>query len=426
MRRYVYLLLALLPAALLLWGIHCFFQTSFPYEATGDNLVSAGAFEISERDILEAEQPADAAERKFSSLWKSWGPFTEWHPGDGREGTGAVTLHASGTKRSTRLHYDIHSIPADQPFLLVSLHTRTEWLRTSGNPRRHSATARFGFLDDRGEFVWPGYAERVSDRLHGTTSWQRHYRAFRILPGVSSGRLILKNSGIGGSFSVDDIVVAPSRFRDAHQRWRLALLVLWYAATLTYVIAIRPWKRPHGLIVVALIALVVFSAACPERIIERVHSKLDRVTDAANPADPTRRVISLGSPMTLAMLGGSFRPLHLATVTGWLFRSEKPVENFKNAGHLVCFAFLGWFVFLSLFGLTRRTAVTSGFSDSVFVSIASVAGLAVFGWATEILQLFAISRTVCIYDFAADMLGVGIGMASFAIVRAFARSRPVE
>lgn len=349
MNRMVRVIVTLLPGAAVLLVIGLFFLTSKPFRIVGDDLIG--------REDTDGRGAAD------------------------------ITLTAGGSggrKWSRELPALDRLVPL---WLLVRVRAQTQSLRR-GDRNWKMGRADFAFLDATGRAI--RQADHVVMAAEGSMNWRRYWLFFPIPPQAASGVLTLENAGSAGTVRFAGIEAFPAVRKASFTCWRLFLLGLWLATFLAYLRFLRPWRRPLGWLLLALIAIILTGAVIPE-------STLD---------------LWLEGDVRPALGGGVAADTSRVFGSGWGGTGRFPLpDTAKDWGHFLLFFLLALFTCHAYGrsperGADRRPPAPSSRRGLVAVFL----GLLLFAAATETVQFFVASRHVSLRDGGIDALGITLAL----------------
>lgn len=371
------------PGILFLAVMTVFFLLYEPFREAGPSLTGPGDFEWEGGPAAPGDFPAP------KDSWVRTNPRAVWKPGAGRSGSGGIEIEGGEAKGgSVRL---VVTPPGGTEFLRV-----TGWLKTEGvtQGRRTWYHARIVFFfqdrEGKGHFEIP----HVACHRTGTNDWLFCDKVFAVPDFAADGQLLLQNQGRTGTAWFDDLQVRPVVRKQGAVVWQVAFTSGWTLLFLLALGELKPWRRPLGWLIVALLfailAGVTLSIASLQEVTDQGLAIWDEraapATSDAPPPPPRSNPSPLTSPEGFDRMALDFT-LH-------------------KGAHALLFGALGGVVCLSL----RRSRLNQppAFRRAV---VRSLPPLLLFAVATEILQFPTASRSPRLSDILINSAGVLAGIA---------------
>lgn len=328
-----------------------------------------------------------------SDAWSVAGEGVSWSPHDGTGGTGALRIEARPRGGSVQA---VIGDPRRFEWMKVRVTVRSQGL-VPDDPEWKTGRVLLYFQDEAGQGLWD--VPNLVCSVTGTTGWHSCREALRVPQRARRAVLLIQNVARRGTLFADEVSVVPARPSAWLGPLRAGFAVLWVLAALACLVGLRILRRPLGVVMLALFALIAVGTTLPERAIESVTGRVLRGVSGWRAATPSRPATPAAAPSFSsgsATAAPAVRPA--IDVPG-------TTRSMKHAGHFLFFALLAVTAALS-----ERRAAGAERAAPVRRFVLVLFLLALFGAGTEVLQFAAESRTPRLADWTTDVLGVTTGL----------------
>jgi VanZ family protein len=375
--------------AILTVGVMALFYNLYePWLPVGPELIPDGSFTT----------PA------CTNAWSGWNERTRLVQDGGFGGSPGVVLTTSpgqnGILRFTT--YDLTNVPAFRVSMRAAAHGVVR-----GKEGYHVPRAIF-FYHNAGAKSLFGLHHGVMD-ISKDTGWRYYKDFFPVPPGAVNARLHIQNLGAGGIMQIDDVSVIPVRERPSAPWWKLFFGTLWTISFSLCLLALRPWARRYGYMILVTLTLIMIGVILPgkpldDSIEKSFHTAKGLFPKHVTPAPPAQTVKAVMEP---AAAPKPAKPKDEPTFA----LSGTVVEQAHIVGHFALFSLLAFLSALSWISAPpslRRVAAVS-------------AGLIFFAAASEVLQFIPADRSAGLSDLRIDVIGMVGAIVAVFVLRSIQR-----
>lgn len=374
-----------------------FFAVYSPYEPAGPDW--------SPRWPREANDPA-------IRLWDGFGqPGVDF--ASNNTGGAWVRLTASPVVRPG-VSWTTADLPAHR-----TVHVRARWRGygvVPGEYRYQTARLILAVTDEDGRWRWD--VPHVAASLAGTRGWHEAGRRLRLPDWATTARLAVAHGGVSGVVEVAEFEAVPQR-RRGDAPWVIGVWWLaWLAGAAMAVRRLDLLRRRGGRSVVAVGALILIAVTMPETWFHPI----ELLVGGRPPGDPrptsTRHSVEGVKPAPTAPGGPSRPPPPAKPSRRFPWRAFVAGLDFHAIAHVVLFAALAGAA-ARCFHL-RLVERRSDRRNRHF----TVAGLLVYGVATEVIQYLTVTRGPGIRGAMLNWIGIGLGLILHEVITARTSDRP--
>ncbi|NOU36712.1 MAG: hypothetical protein HOO88_08075 [Kiritimatiellaceae bacterium] len=359
--------------AVLTVGVMALFYNLYePWQPIGPELIPDGRFSTS----------------AATHVWSGWNEQTRLVQDGGFDGSPGVILTTSpgqnGILRFTT--YNLTNIPAFRVTLRAAAHGVVR-----GKEGYHVPRAIFFYHDAAAKSLF-GLHHGVMD-IPKDSSWRYYKDFFPVPPGAANARLHIQNLGSAGIMQIDDVSVIPVRERSSAPWWKLFFGTLWTISFGICLVALRPWARRCGYMILVTLTLILAGIILPGKLLD---DSIEKSFHTAKNLIPKRVMPAPSAQTVKATPEPSVAPKPAAPKDEPTFAlSGTVVEQSHIIGHFALFSLLA---FLSALSWVPAPSLKR-------IGIVS-AGLAFFAAATEVLQFIPADRSAGLSDLRVDIIGM--------------------
>lgn len=280
------------------------------------------------------------------------------------------------------------TIPDTSKYLTVSGIIKSSNI-LSGKKPWHGGRLDLQFLDNQGKVRWDLKREVI--KLIGSNDWKRYEKTFPVPKKTRCARLVISNSGTGGTLAAEDITVTDDIVSLTFLFWKkiaaVALLIL-------LCVGLFIQKGRAGYFLLSLAVLITIGTTLPNNIIvDTVSNSLNYGKEAYKQYVPILNKSTV-SPEVTTQINSK------VAVKKRNELRQKVISFIKKGGHFGMYILLGFWT-----GWRIRHRGNENIQTIILYGMI----LILFAISTETAQFFTVTRTPQLHDLLLNFSGLATG-----------------